>query len=212
MIHKILAVGDSFTYGEELSDRDNAWPYLVANRINATVDNKGVPAGGNTQIIRNVVSSTMTPDLVLVGLTSPGRVEFADEEGVFDIWPGYNGRWVQHPQRHQLTQYLDKHHSDWYLYQQYLINVILLQSFLKSNNIKYLMMVTMGNEFYKNKFSKEFVSLRNQVDSTYFVDPGNGMAEWTHGMPKGPNRHFLDEGHRAVADKVVAKIKELGWA
>jgi hypothetical protein len=73
------------------------------------------------------------------------------------------------------------------------------------------MMVTMGNEFYKTKFSTDFVELRSLVDATYFVDPGNGMAEWTYKMPRGPNKHFLDEGHRAVADKVLAKIKDLGW-
>ena len=30
---KLLAVGDSFTYGEELSDSELAWPQQLANKI-----------------------------------------------------------------------------------------------------------------------------------------------------------------------------------
>ena len=29
---KILALGDSFTYGSELADIKQAWPYLLANK------------------------------------------------------------------------------------------------------------------------------------------------------------------------------------
>jgi lysophospholipase L1-like esterase len=210
MISRILAVGDSFTYGEELADRSNAWPCLVATELNVTVENRGIPSGGNTQIVRNIVEHATNNDVVLIGWASPGRIEFADEEGVYDIWPGYNGKWAHHG-RKEIAGYINKHHNDEYLYKQYLLNVILAQSFLKLNNIRYLMMPVASNEYYKNKFKFQFTDLRSKVDVNYFVQPGTGMAEWTYGSPKGPNGHFLDDGHRIVAEKVLHKIKELGW-
>jgi lysophospholipase L1-like esterase len=213
MIKNILAVGDSFTYGEELEDRTNAWPCLVAAELNATVDNRGIPSGGNTQVVRNIVEHATPDDVVLIGWTSPGRMEFADEEGVYDIWPGYTGKWVRHG-RKELVDYINKHYNDEHIYKQYLVNVILAQSFLKLNNIRYIMMPVVSNEYYKNKFKHKFTELRKQVDATYFVDEilGTGMAEWTYGLPQGPNGHFLDDGHRVVANKVLDKIKELGWS
>ena len=215
MIKHILAAGDSFTYGEELSDRNVAWPYLVAAELGAAVTNTGIPSGGNTQITRNVIEHVLSdnpPDLVLIGWTSPGRVEFCDDEGTFDIWPGYAGKWTHHDHRSKLADYINRHHDAAYLYKQYITNIILLQTFLKYHNIKYLMMVVAGNEYYKNTFANEFIALRGKVDADYFVGAGKGMAEWTYKLPQGPNRHFLDEGHRVVADKVLAKIKLMGWA
>jgi hypothetical protein len=37
------------------------------------------------------------------------------------------------------------------------------------------------------------------------------MAEWTRGVQKGPGGHFLDDGHKKVADKINEHIRHLGW-
>jgi hypothetical protein len=214
MIKHILAVGDSFTYGEELSDRNTAWPHLVANEFKCEITNAGAPGAGNKSIVRKTIEnlSSMEPsDLVIIGWTSPGRIEFADEDGIFDTWPGYAGKWTHHPWRKELTKYINRYHCDEYIYEQYLIDIILLQSYLKVNNIRYLMTPVAGNEYYKNKFKFSYSELRKQIDITHFIDPGNGMAEWTYGCKQGPNGHFLDAGHRIVADKVISKIKEFKW-
>lgn len=210
-------MGDSFTYGDELADINDAWPYLVAGKLSVAVDNKGIPAGGNTQIVRSVIDnicSNAPADLVLIGWTSPGRVEFADEAGVFDTWPGYNGAKfkLHEPWRETIVEYINRHHEPEYLYKQYLINIITVQTYLKYHNIKYLMLLTVANEYYKNTFRDQFAELRGQIDPTYFVDPGLGMAEWTRGVKKGDRGHFLEDGHRIVANKVLDKIKQLGWA
>ena len=212
MTSNILAVGDSFTYGEELADRENAWPSLVAKQLNFTVNNMGAPGGGNTRIMRNIIENATTNDIVVAGLTSPGRLEFADTDGIFDIWPGYQGKWIHHPWRKTLTEYIDRHHDTEYIYKQYLINVIAMQSYLKSNGIKYLMMIVVDNEFYKKTYRDKFNELRLKIDTSVFIKPGSGMAEWTHGCAKGPNGHFLDDGHRIVANNVIEKIKEMEWA
>ena len=126
MIKNILAVGDSFTYGEELENRDNAYPYYLAKGLKAEVVNFAVPGGGNRQMLRKVIDYVLSGeplDLVVIGWTSPGRMEFADANGMFDIWPGYSGNLFKRDGqdwRMELLDYINKHHDPEYLYKHYL--------------------------------------------------------------------------------------------
>lgn len=213
----ILTVGDSFTYGEELDSPYDAYPYRVADQINGEVVNLAKPGSGNTSMIRNVIQFVIEEnpvDLVIIGWTSPGRMEFSDANGTFDIWPGYSGRKYANfePWRMDLLEYINKHHDPLYIYQQYLIDVIMIQSFLKQHGIKYLMLTTMANEYYHNIYHTKMLPLAGQVDSTYFAGwPSEGMSEWTQGCKKGPGGHFLKEGHKKVANKIYEHIKKLNW-
>lgn len=218
MIKNILAVGDSFTYGEELADRGNAWPYLVASALAANIDNQGAPGTGNSSMVRNIVDSTLGSnpvDLVLIGWSSAGRIEFADEAGIFDTWPGCQSQMFKQyqPWREELVDYVSKYHDPKYLYKQFLIQVLLVQSFMKVNNVNYLMLLTISNEYYKNTYLNDFPELIGQIDQSKFLGwPNSGMIEWTRGTRVGAYGHFLDDGHRIVADKILNKVKELGWA
>lgn len=210
-------MGDSFTYGEELADLNQAWPYQIGNHINAAVVNLGQPGTGNRRMVRTVidhVSKYPETDLVLIGWTSPGRTEFADREGVFDIWPGYSGRMFarDQPWRLELLEYLNKYHDPAYMFEQYLVDVILLQSFLQSRQIKYLMCDVSANEYYHRIMYAELPDLRAQIDQKYFVGwSERGMTEWTHNCKKGPNGHFLEQGHFKVADEFMTAMGHLGW-
>lgn len=215
MISKILAVGDSFTYGEELLDRSKSWPQLVADNLGASLDNKAAPGTGNTRIVRNLVESAANElDLVLIGWSSAGRIEFADDEGIFDTWPGYSGRMfsTHHNWRNALIEYVSCFHSPEYLYKQFLINVILAQNFLESKKIRYLMINTVNNEFYRNQYANKFTDLESQINRSSFVGWGKfGMVELADKFPKGPNGHFLDTGHEVVANVITAAVKQKGW-
>lgn len=221
MITSILSVGDSFTFGEELESRDNAYPCLVARKIGATVTNMAKPGSGNKRMVRYIidqVSAGEIPDLIIIGWSSPGRIEFADESGFFDLWPGYGGRafMAEQPWRSELLDYINRYHSAFYLYKQHILDVILIQSFLNQKNIKYVMLKTVGNEYYYNtnhsKLDNSMTGHYDLIDTTKYIGwPGDGMAEWTQGCPKGVGGHFLDEGHQRVADKVYEHIRNLGW-
>ena len=218
MIKNILTVGDSFTYGEELENRDSAYPYYLAKGLKANVVNLGIPSGGNKQMIRKVmdyVISGEAVDLVVIGWTSPGRMEFADANGVFDIWPGYSGdlfRRDGQEWRLELLNYINMHHDPEYIYQQFLLDVILLQDFLKNRGIKYIMLRVVGNEYYHNTYYNDDAVLTKQIDTQHFLGwPNEGMAEWTNGCKRGPRGHFLEEGHRKVTAKLYEHIRNLGW-
>jgi hypothetical protein len=218
MISNILAVGDSFTYGEELSDIYNAYPYLLSRRLGAKVDNLAKPGSGNRRMVRNVmekIASKVPIDLVLIGWSSPGRMEFADAAGPYDIWPGYSGNMFKaggQIWRMDLLEYINEHHNTDWIYQQHLLDIILLQNFLKSCNIKYLMLRTVGNDYYHNSHYLQYYHLDQLIDGERYLGwPTEGMAEWVEGCKKGPNGHFLDEGHNRVADKIYEHIRTLEW-
>ena len=206
---KLLAVGDSFTYGEELSDINSAWPYLLGNKLGYTVDNLAKPGSGNARMIRHAVEQINNYDLIIIAWSHFARTELADENGFYDLWPGCSA--LPHkessPWRSEVINYYSKHHNDQYLYNQYLINIVLIQQYLKFNNKKYIMLDTFGNNNYRKN---DIVA--NQIDSTFYVGwPTTTMMEWTYSTSQGPNGHFLEQGHEIVADKIYEHIRHLSW-
>jgi hypothetical protein len=206
---KLLTVGDSFTYGEELEDSKSAWPFLLANTINFEVTNLGRPSKSNTYILRTVVEQCLGYDLIVVAWSHFARLEFSDNIGTYDIWPGCNkyqaevSKWRTH-----IIDYITLHHNDEYLYTQYLMNIVLLQNFLKQHNKKYVMLDAFGN----TKVRHLNTELTKQIDTTYYLGwPTESMMEWTFGTPKGANGHFLEQGHERVADKIYEHIRHLSW-
>jgi hypothetical protein len=75
------------------------------------------------------------------------------------------------------------------------------------------MSTTQGEtEYYYSTFKDTHKDLLDKIDYTTFIEwPENGMAEWTFGCPKGASSHFLDLGHKLVADKFYEHIRNLGW-
>jgi hypothetical protein len=215
----IISAGDSFTYGEELSDVNNAWPFLLGQKLNGQVTNLAEPAGSNDKVIRKVMeyiaNEPIKPDLVLIGWANPGRIEFADEHGYYDFWPGYQGNLFERDSAHwrnELCKYFSVYHSRSALYLRYLQQVILMQHYLKSLGIKYIMMDVLARDYYKDVHQSYYGRYQEQVDKNHFIDfQKAGMLEWTYGCPMGPRNHFLDEGHAIVTEKVYEHVKSLGW-
>lgn len=210
---QLLTAGDSFTYGEELSDLTHAWPFILGSKLGYTVNNTGKPASGNTKIIRSVIENYKSSDIIVIAWSHYARIEFADDHGVFDVWPGSNELVHNNsPHRKDLVKYLTKYHSDHYYYQQYLINILLVQGFLKQHNKQYIMVNAFGNNWGDLRKLSGVEQLASQIDANYFLGwPNDQMVEWTYGCAKGPGGHFLEEGHQKVADKIYEHIRNLGW-
>jgi hypothetical protein len=149
-------------------------------------------------------------DLVTIGWSSAGRMEFADEDGFYDIWPGYGGNmFLRDGQtwRRELLEYVNRYHNSEYLYRQYLLDVILLQSYLKQEGISYVMLNTVFNEHYHRSYYDTMPELTAKIDQdSYLGWPTQGMCEWAIDCPIGPNGHFLEAGHQRVADIIYEHI------
>jgi len=215
---KLLAIGDSFTYGDELADHSLAWPYLLGKHLGYEVTNLGKPGKSNTYIVRQAIEHAHEYDLIVIAWSHFARIEFADDHGLYDLWPGNRGNLFNYEldYRKNLLEYINRHHSDQYLYSQYLIDIILLQSYLRQNNKKYIMLDSF-NECYnkdlpKDKLRKLAKHLLDKVDSIYYLGwPNETMQEWTYGTSQGQGGHFLEQGHEIVADKIYEYIRHLGW-
>jgi len=215
---RMLAVGDSFTYGEELSDRTSAWPQLLATKLSVELLNLGQPSASNDNILRKTIDQTIIDpdiDFVVIGWSNIGRSEYADEFGYYDVWPGYQGNLFKRDGtnwRSDLVDYVSRYHNSEAIHKKFIQQVILLQSYLQSRGIKYIMLNIVQNEYYKKKHFDGQLKYFEQVNKDYFLGFNeSGMVEWTYGCAKGPNDHFLEEGHKIVADKIYEHIRSLGW-
>lgn len=207
---KVLTVGDSFTYGQELSDISNAWPNLLGYEVT----NLAKPGSGNSRMVRTVIEHAVNYDLIIIAWSHFARTEIADVNGVYDIWPGCNNiQYDMHsPWRKQLIDYYTRYHNDDYLYVEYLLNIILVQNYMKSQDKRYLMLDSFGNHQANQRVVEQNSKLIKQIDSKFYIGwPKESMMEWTYGLPKGPGGHFLEQGHQHIADKINEHIGNLGW-
>jgi len=207
---KLLVVGDSFTYGDELKDLNKSWPNLLVEKLGCEMLNLSKSGTGNTSMVRHCVEQTDGYDIAVVAWSHWARIEFADENGIYDTWPGSQNLVFERrfEFRKQLLQYITEHHDDEYLYNQHLLGIVLLQNYFKTMNKQYIMLNAFGNPVIPNANP----TLINQIDSTYYLGwPDENMMDWTWKTPRGPRNHFLDEGHQIVADKVYEHIRHLGW-
>jgi hypothetical protein len=219
MIKNILTNGDSFTYGEELDDLSNNWPTVLSKKIeNSLLTNIAHPGSSNDRILRTTIEHIINPlntrpDLVIIGWSSPGRMEFSDEHGNYDVWPGCSGNvFTNTTWRNDVVEYVSKYHNSKYYYKKLLQQILLLQSFLISQNINHLMLNTLQNDYYKQQHVDEKPWFFDSINKEQFVGFNeSGMIEWAYGCPKGKGGHFLDEGHQRVADKIYEHIGNLGW-
>ena len=214
---KLLTVGDSFTYGEELADRTNAWPQVLANKINYELVNLGQPSASNDKILRKTLDylTFNTVELVVIGWSNIGRSEHADEFGYYDVWPGYQGNLFRQDGsnwRSDLVDYVSRYHSAEAIHRKYIQQVILLQSYFKQRGIRYVMLNIVQNEYYKKKSFEGHLRYFEEVDEENFLGFNqSGMMEWTYGCPQGPGGHFLEQGHQLVADRIYEHIRNLSW-
>ena len=210
---KILALGDSFTWGEELEDRRDCWAQRVADHFNLELDNQGIPGGSNQRAMRMLMMHTLKDvELVCIGWSHFDRFEVSDELGTWDIWPGgQRSKYVKEASwRKTLTDYVSRHHNDDNLYMHYLTYIVLVQSYLKQKQIPFIMMDAFGNNLDSRRTDSKFKVLLDQVNSDTFVGwPDSTMMDWAEGTPHGPGNHFLEQGHQIVADRVIKQVNKI---
>jgi hypothetical protein len=215
---QLITVGDSFTYGEELADRTVAWPQLLANKLNYSLVNLGLPSASNDKILRKTIDCIVNEplvDLVVIGWSNIGRSEHADEFGYYDVWPGYQGNLFKQDNtnwRNELVDYVSRYHNSEAIHLKFLQQIILLQRYLESMGIQYVMLNIVQNEYYKKRTFPGHLNYHKQINKDTFLGFNeSGMLEWTYGCAKGPGGHFLEQGHEIVADRIYEHIGNLGW-
>lgn len=212
-IKRLITHGCSFTYGEELADpAAGAWPTLVASRLNVDLLNLAKPAYNNDSIVADLVATGLNvehyDDLVIVGWTSYLRLEFVDSEGQFSTLPNFK----QPGHRQSISDIILTHATDEWLYRRWLIQVILLQEYLKSRHLKYLFFNVFDTQtkYKKYKNIPELKTLINKIDTRAFIGwPESGMVEWAYPSPVGPRGHPLELGHEKTAEHLLKSLRTI---
>lgn len=205
---QLLALGDSFTYGDELIDRTLAWPNLVGNHLGMNATNLGHPGSGNYRIVKTLLEQDIQQySLVIIGWSGFDRLDVSDEFGEWDLWPGAQATTRRIPNadtkfRNTLIDYINRYHNSTYSYKQYLNYVILTQAYLKVHNVPYIMLDAFKNHLDLNRHTE--LDLISKIDTTRYLGwPDQSMQEWTKDTKIGPRYHFLEEGHSIVAKKII---------
>jgi lysophospholipase L1-like esterase len=212
----IYAIGDSFTYGDELSNQDLAWPSILSKKINKSISNLGRSASGNTRIVKRAIDAVLDKsEMVIIGWSDCNRQEFADDIGTYDIWAGRNYKAFQlddPTHRINLIKYMTAHDTPEYFYAQWLRQIILVQNLCKSYQIPCVMFIACGAHYSHQQYHNEFNKLVDAIDQSTFVDKMfTSVGEWTYGTPHGPNGHPLEQGHEIIADKIYEHIRNKCW-
>jgi hypothetical protein len=207
----IYCIGDSFTYGEELTDREQAWPGLLGKKLNRPVTNWGKPATGNYRIVKRTIDAVFNADaeLIIIGWSDPARQEFADDISITDIWAGRDYRRMQTCTDHRvdLIKYMTAYDVPGYYYAKWLREIILLQTFCRANNVPCVMFSACNAEDWNRSYMHTQTDLIKQVDATTYVGwPLSGSTAWTFGTPHGPGGHPLETGHTIIAEKIYEHI------
>lgn len=220
----IYCIGDSFTYGEELPDRNNSYPHVLGRILNKEVVNLGKPATGNYRIVKRTMDAVLNdnPELIVIGWSDPARQEFADVPNadfpdhirIGDLWAGrnYNNMQSAGDFRMNLIKYMTAYDAPGYYYAKWLRQIILLQAFCRANNVKCVMFSACNAEDWNRSYMAKHEDLVKHVDpATYVGWPLSGSTEWCFKRPHGPGGHPLEEGHQIIANKIYEHIRNLGW-
>jgi hypothetical protein len=212
---KILAAGDSFTYGENLNDRSKAFPYLLAKKFNAEIVNTGRSAYSNQSIMREVIDNCDdTINLVIVGFTSPGRIEYCDRFDVFNVWPGciykINRQEVSH--RKEFIDYVSKHHNDEWLFSNFYRTALALESFLLSHGKHFIFycLETYHDHYFKNypDITKHYKSKFISSYSKLIFNNKETIAAWQQNniLPCG---HPNELGHELISERLYEHCRNI---
>lgn len=215
---KILALGDSFTYGEELSDPCNeGWIWIVARELGAELRNVSRPGCSNDYIIKRLMREILEyherPDLVVIGWSSCSRIEEADDELlVWDSWPGRQligenkGTF-----REDRIKYRTLYNNEMWEYRRWLRQVILVQDFLNQRNLDFRFLNCFHNQHLveRKEYTPLFLDQAIDAERFYGWKDRTGMIQWclnplTHEpYDKMPRGHPGPVSNRKIADKFL---------
>lgn len=212
----IYAIGDSFTYGEELADRNNAWPGVLGTMLGHDIVNKGRPASGNYRIVKRSIDAVLNDnaEMIIIGWSDPARQEFGDDISISDLWAGRDYRRMQDCNDHRinLIKYMTAYDVPEYYYAKWLRQIILVQSLCRANNVACVMFSACNAEDWNRNYIKNHEHLAKHVDTDMYVGwPYAGSTQWTFKQPHGPSGHPLELGHQTIANNIYEHIRNIGW-
>lgn len=222
----LFATGCSHTYGDDLQDKRKAWPFLLGEKINLSVHNNAVSGGTNQRSVYETIKAVTDREyeLIVVGWTYVERHTFYRVDNNFQI--NFNpvlkhSLYDSDPSYTQFGKLLYAHwHNDLFAFKLWLQQILQLQSYLISRKQRYLMLNLAHNNITKwnsnfnslinfdlmndEQIEQERIEIQNyldQIDHNSYYEFYNYHIE-KYDFPLGATGHYLEEGHRDIADRL----------
>ena len=219
-LNKVIAFGDSFTYGHELSDcptndyykhSNLTYAALVAQHLGYEYVCQAVGEYANNAISRRIIElldSIDTKDLVLAMWTFPIRREFLLEGnmGRCSITPADKSNFALNYYR-----YLDTNSS--YLITETLKEIYIAQTLLESKGIRYIFLTTDTGLCQalveKNTSTHGNLISTINTNSWLLLENNLGFDDWARqGLKLNFRGHPPDVAHKELSYKIIEKINE----
>jgi len=207
--------GDSFTFGTGVQPH-TAWPSLLAQYLNCDLVNDAVPGGSNHRIIRTTLDflSKHKPSFVVIAWSSYLRTEWPsrsltpqhlhnldyNDRPIIQVQPNY-ARYHKNDQT-IVESFYENINKEW-LIDNYLNQVLLLQSFLKCSKIRYVFVNALDNfdqDFYRKPKSK-------LVTGEFLGWPNQCFNHWFNASQRLPDGHLNEQGHLRLAEMILDHVK-----
>lgn len=183
----ILIAGDSFTYGEELTDPQRPWPFSLDIGL-TSFHNSARPGYSNDAIVKSTVCAIEGApgkySKAIVAWTTPNRIEVNNQH----LTPS------SHRKYGSICDYVFLDWDEDWAKTKFATQVVMLDAYLRDRNIPYLFVRT---------FDVPNINVGTWADGS--------MVEWMGDCPQGPGGHPLELGHRRIAEKINEHIRHLGW-
>ena len=207
----IYCFGDSFTFGDELADRNDAWPGVLNQMTDHIVVGIAKPGASNSWICNKVIQKCLEqkPQLAIIAWTTTDRYEFFDENNnslCINVNDGITNTFVK--------QLYSEYHNVGGKFLEWVCQAILLQNFLENQGIPYRFVHAFSSGINdiidNNKHNPHFKKMLSFLNTDCFIGwPGDDFIKWSRGSPLGPNGHFLEQGHKQVAEHMYEQIKDI---
>ena len=243
LIDYIYANGCSYVAGDGLQSNPlKTAIYFLAEELNCECFNNAKGGGSNQRIVRTTIDwllknkNKWSDVLVLVGWTEFHRYEILNNKNWIQINSiDFPPEEIQNTIRYEnWKSYIANFYNIWRMYNNYLDNILYLQLFLESNNIKYIFWDSIGDFSpdddtfrYRNKYKKKWdiINTKNWVtggdeswekyiqilEKEHDVRVGTGA----HQVTKYPrilyDYHPNELGHKFWYEKIKNKAKELSY-
>lgn len=214
----LLALGDSFSYGAELSDMPSttagmfgndrwcnqtyqsfpmppsqlAWPSLLAQQLGTTVANHSLIGDSNDRIYRKAMieSCRLPHSLVVCGWTALARFDISYQGQDCPVSYGNSKfSWVR--------DFVTYHYNHELMLERHLSHLISLQNHFKLTQQPYVFF----NHVRDYDFGK-YQFMLDQLDTSCYINFGSSVVEDYQGWPHGAHGHALEAVHQDLAHKL----------
>ena len=211
---RLRSFGCSFIYGSELSDRNNTWPALIADRLGFAHENHGIQGAGNLQIMECILTHANKDDACIVNWTWIDRFDTVMIKGQewhteqwYTLLPSDTDRLAEFYYRNLHSQYRDMLTN--------LVYANTAMTYLRDIGCRFIMTHMDGlifETFNDDWHDRRAVSYLQQQIRPHMKDfNGKTFLEWSrqNNFAESALWHPLDEAHSQAAELMLPVIESI---